>query len=131
MHQGRSLVGAGATVLTIVAGIATLAVHAQPKRTDADDLRAAYETYRSMQQFVPVRLAQVAVARADEHQRAGDRHCRRRSRRGSPDLRRLCDERCMAHRRQRVDLAAVLRELCRPRALAISPWRPRTPTSSG
>ena len=46
MHQGRSLVGAGATVLTIVAGIATLAVHAQPKRTDADDLRAAYEAYR-------------------------------------------------------------------------------------
>ena len=53
MHQGRRLVGAGATVLTIVAGIATLAVHAQPKRTDADDLRAAYETYRSMQGSSP------------------------------------------------------------------------------
>ncbi len=48
--ESGSRIGAG---LSIVAGVALTAIHAQSKRTDADELRAAYDAYRSMQRSSP------------------------------------------------------------------------------
>jgi hypothetical protein len=53
MHQGRRRVGRGAAALAILAAGALVATSAQSRRFDADELRAAYETYRSMQRSSP------------------------------------------------------------------------------
>jgi photosystem II stability/assembly factor-like uncharacterized protein len=52
MHHGRRGVGRGAAALAILAG-ALVVTSAQSRRFDADELRAAYDTYRSMQRSSP------------------------------------------------------------------------------
>ena len=52
MHRRGPGVRRGAAALAIAAG-AVIALSGQPRRFDADDLRAAYETYRSMQRSSP------------------------------------------------------------------------------
>ncbi len=53
MHEWRRGVGTGGAALTILVACALIALSAQSRRFDADDLRAAYETYRSMQRVSP------------------------------------------------------------------------------
>jgi photosystem II stability/assembly factor-like uncharacterized protein len=53
MHQTRRVKGRGAAALAIFAAIALRSLDAQPKRTDADGLRAGYDTYRTMQRSSP------------------------------------------------------------------------------
>ena len=52
MHQGRG-VGRGAAVLAVLLAGHLALVPAQSRRFDADELRAAYDTYRSMQRSSP------------------------------------------------------------------------------
>jgi len=53
MHEWRRGVGRGGAALTILVACALIALSAQSRRFDADDLRAAYDTYRSMQRGSP------------------------------------------------------------------------------
>src|SRR5258708_12306498 len=53
MHKWRRGVGRGAAALTILVACALVALSGQSRRFDADDLRAAYDTYRSMQRASP------------------------------------------------------------------------------
>ena len=53
MHQRGRGVGTGAAAVAIVAAAAVIALSGQSRRLDADDVRAAYDTYRSMQRSSP------------------------------------------------------------------------------
>ena len=53
MHQRGRGVGTGAAAVAIVAAATVIALSGQSRRFDADDLRAAYDTYRSMQRSSP------------------------------------------------------------------------------
>src|SRR4029453_7971559 len=53
MHQGRGRLGRGAAALTILVACGLIALPAQSRRFDADELRTAYDSYRSMQRSSP------------------------------------------------------------------------------